>query len=210
MDIHNQKYKLVVAVSLLTAETDRIKKIFTSYNIRLDCIYNKLVNLIHELDELNKIEQISDDKTKIDSLIEYVHLMTTNDIINNTKNIGTNNFTNISKQNEILKSQVNTNFNSYNNIQLACSASLLKDQQEQIIAENEDNSSTDSTEDETKPNNNNTQQILDNKTTQHGNTSAEIKKKKRDLFNAKRRQQRIEFNKHKQETDGNNNIILKF
>ena len=77
MDIHNQKYKLVVAVSLLTAETDRIKKIFTSYNIRLDGIHNKLINLIHELDELNKIEQISDDKTKIDSLIEYVHLMTT-------------------------------------------------------------------------------------------------------------------------------------
>jgi len=44
MDFSNYKYKMVVVVSLLNSEKERIKQILDAYNIRLIYIYILVLN----------------------------------------------------------------------------------------------------------------------------------------------------------------------
>ncbi len=73
MNFTNYKYKLVASVSLLTAEKDRIQEIITAYNIRLNTIYNNISSILDDLEWINFIENIADEKQRIINLINIVH-----------------------------------------------------------------------------------------------------------------------------------------
>ena len=80
MDFINYKNKLVVAVCLLQSEKDRIKEILTAYNIRLGTIYNNITSILDDLEKINLIENIPDEKERILNLINYI-----NDFSNTTE-----------------------------------------------------------------------------------------------------------------------------
>ena len=86
MEFNNHKYKLVVSICLLNAEKDRIKEILKSYNNRLETIYNHLISIMDQMEELNKIEKITDEKEQINNLIIYSKINNNNNETNLLKN----------------------------------------------------------------------------------------------------------------------------
>ena len=65
MDFQQHKYKLTVSICLLNSEKDRIKDIIKAYNNRLEKIYNSLISIMDEIEQINKIEKITDDNEQI-------------------------------------------------------------------------------------------------------------------------------------------------
>ena len=48
MDFQNHRFKLLVSISLMCSEKDRIKQIITSYNMRLEHIYNNICSTLDQ------------------------------------------------------------------------------------------------------------------------------------------------------------------
>ena len=92
MEFGKHKYKLVVALTLLNSEKDRIKDILKSYNIRLESIYSNLISIMDQLQEINLIEDIKNEDEQIKNLIKYSKIFNNND--NNEINIIKSNATN--------------------------------------------------------------------------------------------------------------------
>ena len=86
MNFTNYKYKLVASVSLLTPEKDRIQEIIIAYNIRLNTIYNNISSMLDDLERINFIENIADEKERIINLINIVHNIKNNDEDEQIKN----------------------------------------------------------------------------------------------------------------------------
>ena len=73
MDYKTQKFKLVVSLCLLKSEQDRIKDILSSYNTRLEHIYNNICSLLDELEKLNNLENMTDEQQQLNNLILYAN-----------------------------------------------------------------------------------------------------------------------------------------
>ena len=115
MEFEQHKYKLIVSICLLNAEKDHIKNIITSYNNRLEFIYNNLISIMDQLEELNKIGKITDEQEQIKKLIIYSKIYNYNDEINIIKSNATSYINKIENKNEILETKIiNKNSNDYN------------------------------------------------------------------------------------------------
>ncbi len=95
MNFKQHKYKLTVSICLLNAEKDRINEIITSYNNRLEKIYNSLMSIMDELDEVNKIENIKNETDQINNLLVYSKIF--NNTNNEIKNINSDVNNNLNK-----------------------------------------------------------------------------------------------------------------
>ena len=122
MDYPTHKYKLTVSFCLLNSEKDRIKDIIKAYNNRLEKIYNSLISLMDQLDEINKIEHITDKKDQINNLILYSKIFNnTNDEIKILKSDVNNNLNKIEDKNKILETNIiNKNSNEFIKIKNIC------------------------------------------------------------------------------------------
>ena len=205
MEFNNHKYKLVVSICLLNAEKDRIKEILKSYNNRLEYIYNNLISIMDQMEELNKIEKITDEKEQINNLIIYSKINNNNNETNLLKNNIECNINKIDEKNIILENKI-INKNEYTIIKNVCNNTFSEDttinnkQKNKLInevdetdkQEEEETDEAETEEDRTgeeeiinnNDNNNNNETIIIN------NIDDEIRRKK-DAYNAKRRDQRI-------------------
>ena len=150
MNFTNYKYKLVASVSLLTAEKDRIQEIIIAYNIRLNTIYNNISSLLDDLERINFIENIADEKERIINLINIVHNIKNNDEEKKIKNNMDEKFKKIDElKNEGLKNNnVNIYSNKYNEIKKVCTNPIKKTESENIINKYESTTTTPTTTEE--------------------------------------------------------------
>jgi len=239
MNFTNYKYKLVASVSLLTAEKDRIQEIIIAYNIRLNTIYNNISSLLDDLERINFIENIADEKERIINLINIVHNIKNNDEETKIKNNMDEKFKKIDdlKNEGLTNNNVNIYSNKFNEIKHACKTPLKKTEAENIINNYESTTTTPTTTEEdntgeeetiieeSTPNkfNNNDDSNLKNvcelninmNNNVNNNKNIDEKQKKRDEINKKRREKNMaEKLKIKQETEAkerehNNKLLIK-
>ena len=69
MDYQQHKKKLIISLCSLNSEKDNIKNIISCYNKRLEIIYNNLIYNMDELEKINNIEKMKDEKDQINNLI---------------------------------------------------------------------------------------------------------------------------------------------
>jgi len=235
MNFTNYKYKLVASVSLLTAEKDRIQEIIIAYNIRLNTIYNNISSLLDDLERINFIENIADEKERIINLINIVHNIKNND--EKIKNNMDEKFKKIDdfKNEGLTNNNVNIYSNKFNEIKHACKTPLKKTEAENIINNYESTTTTPTTTEEdntgeeetiieeSTPNkfNNNDDSNLKNvcefniNINNNVNKNIDEKQKKRNEYNQKRRQNNLVAKLKKQkETEAkeqahNNKFIIK-
>ena len=128
MNYTTHKQKLVISICLLNAEKDNIKNIISSYNKRLEIIYNSLISNMDELEKINNIENIKDEKDQINNLIVYSKIFNnTNNEIKNLKSDVTNNIKKIEDKNDFLETKIiNKNSNDYTIIKNVCNNTLAR------------------------------------------------------------------------------------
>ena len=162
MNFTNYKYKLVASVSLLTAEKDRIQEIIIAYNIRLNTIYNNISSLLDDLERINFIENIPDEKQRIINLINIVHNIKNNDEDEQIKNNMDEKFKKIDeiKNKGLENNNVNIYSNKFNEIKQVCKNPIKKKEGNNIInnyesttTTEEDNTGEEIIEEPTQPNN---------------------------------------------------------
>ena len=199
-----------MGVCLLKSEQDRIKEIISSYNLRLEQIYNNLCSLLDDLDNINLIEKMTDEKKQINNLILYSNINTP------FKNKIESTLNKIEEKNNIIEQQLNKNSCDYIKIKKACENKLNEIDKNNIINDmnnNNNNSSESGTNTETEEdrtgeeteeeininNNNNINEI--------NNNNLDEKERKRQEYNKRRREQRIKKKQQEQEQALNKFII---
>jgi hypothetical protein len=159
----SQKYKLYVNIALLYFEKQKIGEIFNSYNTRLTTINDNMKSLLNDINEFKIIDDTTDEK---DKLLKIIDLVSKDN--NNIKMISDeiiNKCDDINVTNDTINNIVNTDSNDFNIIKSVCE-DKLSETDKTIITGDLFSSSNDSISD--------------------------LEKIKRDAYNAKRRQQRLE------------------
>jgi|688.fasta_scaffold529403_3 hypothetical protein len=160
----SQKYKLYVNIALLYFEKQKIGEIFNSYNTRLTTINDNMKSLLNDINEFKIIDDTTDEK---DKLLKIIDLVSKDN--NNIKMISDeiiNKCDDINVTNDTINNIVNTDSNDFNIIKSVCEDKLSETDKTIITGDLFSSSSNDSISD--------------------------LEKIKRDAYNAKRRQQRLE------------------
>jgi hypothetical protein len=235
MDFTNYKYKLIASVAILTAEKDRIKEIITAYNIRLDNIFIAVSSLLDDLEKINFIEKIPEEKERIINLINFVSSLSNMTDDKQIKKSFDEKFKKIDeiKNKGLDNNNINLYSNKFNEIKNVCSNPLKKTEAENIINEYESATTTDEDntgeeiiyEESTQPNkyNNNDDSNLKNvgelninmNNNVNNNKNIDEKQKKRDEINKRRREKNLvdKLKKQKEaeakEREHNNKLLIK-
>ena len=173
MEIENQKYKVYVQTALLYYEKQKIKEIFETYNTRLTTINYKMNILLNDINKLNKIQQSNDEHTKINELIDLIR---ENINFNNIKEDIINKCDNINKINNDIHKTVDNKSLDVTFIKSICEEKPLGTKDKQIIQGDIFlSSSSDETNDDKKE-----------------ADKTDEDKLKRDAYNAKRRERRLQ------------------
>ena len=206
MEYTQHKQKLIISICLLNAEKDRIKDIIKAYNNRLDNIYNSIISIMDQVQEISDLENVKDEKQQLYNLIIYSKIFNNND--NELKLLKSEVETNINKiehKNNILETKIiNINSNEYNKIKNICNNTFNEDiklneiEQNKLIYESDSKTEESETEEdltgeqeiEDKPNNNNNNNNnnnIDNENNNNNKNNIEIDEqtRKRLLYNAK-------------------------
>jgi hypothetical protein len=170
MDIENQKYKAYVQTALLFYEKQKIKEIFDTYNTRLSTIDYKMNILLNDINKLNQIQKTNDEQTKIN---ELVNLIRENINFNNVKEDIISKCDNINQINNNIHKTVDNKSLDVTFIKDVCEEKPLGTKDKQIIqgdlflssSSSDDKKEADKTDED---------------------------KLKRDAYNAKRRERRLE------------------
>ena len=167
MEIENQKYKVYVQTALLYYEKQKIKEIFDTYNTRLTTIDYKMNILLNDINKLNQIQDINNEQTKINELVDLIRQ---NINLNNIKEDIINKCNNINQINKDIHKTVDNKSLDFTFIKSICEEKPLGTKDKQIIEGDFFTSSSDETNDDKK----------------------DEDKLKKDAYNAKRREKRLE------------------
>ena len=220
MNFTNYKYKLVVSVCLMQSEKSRIKEIIEAYNIRLNTIYSSISSMLDDLEKINFIEAIPNEKEQINNLINFVNDFNNIEELETIKNEIDEKIKKINETNNKINESAKINNNEYLKIKTATTDNLKEEQKNNIIysyANTEVSTTTEEQEQEQEQEQE--PQININLNNDDSNLKQEIQlneekinviiqnvddedeqiKKKRDEYNKKRREQRVLNNLKKQQ-----------
>ena len=113
MNFTNYKYKLVVSVCLMQSEKSRIKEIIEAYNIRLNTIYSSISSMLDDLEKINFIEAIPNEKEQINNLINFVNDFNNIEELETIKNEIDEKIKKINETNNKLNKSAKINDNAY-------------------------------------------------------------------------------------------------
>jgi hypothetical protein len=172
MEFETQKYKLYVSTALLYHEKQKIEEIFNTYNTRLTTINNSIKVLLNDINSIKTIEDIPNEKIQLNKLIELVtnnnnHFYEICDDIKTSCN-------NIDIINTEIHKTVDTKSTDFNFIKSVCEDNLNNNDKNIILGDLFKSSST---------------EISISK------DDNDVDKLKRDEYNAKRRQRRLDNKK---------------
>ena len=118
----SQKYKLYVNIALLYFEKQKIEEIFNSYHTRLTTINENMKGLLDDITNFKIIDDTSDEKVKLFKLINLVSKDNNNiEVICNEITIKCND---INVTNDIINKTVDTNSKDFNFIKTVCKDEL--------------------------------------------------------------------------------------
>ena len=165
----NQQYKLYVNIALLYFEKNKIEEIFSCYNSRLTTINDNMKGLLNDINTIKIIDDTTEEK---DKLLKLIDLVSNNN--NNIKIISDEikiKIDDINITNDTINKIVNTDSNDFNIIKSVCVDELTETDKTIIQG--------------------------DLFTSSHNTNSNDIdlERSKKDAYNAKRRQQRLEKKK---------------
>ena len=128
MNFTSYKYKLVVSVSLLQSEKERIKEIVEAYNIRLNTIYISISSLLDDLEKINFIEAIPNEKEQINKLINFVNVFNNIEELETIKNEIDEKINEIDETNKTILESANINNDDVLKIKTATADNLEEEQ----------------------------------------------------------------------------------
>ena len=172
MEIENQKYKVYVQTALLYYEKQKIKEIFDTYSERLTTIDYKMNILLNDINKLNQIQEIHDEQSKINELIDLIRQ---NINFDNIKDDIINKCDNINQINKDIHKTVDNKSLDVTFIKSICEEKPLGTKDKQIIQGDLFFLSSDETNDDKKE-----------------ADKTDEDKLKRDAYNAKRRERRLQ------------------
>ena len=133
MNFTNYKYKLVVSVCLMQSEKSRIKEIIEAYNIRLNTIYSSISSMLDDLEKINFIEAIPNEKEQINNLINFVNDFNNIEELETIKNEIDEKIKKINETNNKINESAKINNNEYLKIKIATTDNLKEEQKNNII-----------------------------------------------------------------------------
>ena len=133
MNFTNYKYKLVVSVCLMQSEKSRIKEIIEAYNIRLNTIYSSISSMLDDLEKINFIEAIPNEKEQINNLINFVNDFNNIEELETIKNEIDEKIKKINETNNKINESAKINDNEYLKIKTATTDNLKEEQKNNII-----------------------------------------------------------------------------
>jgi len=205
----------------MQSEKSRIKEIIEAYNIRLNTIYSSISSMLDDLEKINFIEAIPNEKEQINNLINFVNDFNNIEELEIIKNEIDEKIKKINETNNKINESAKINNNEYLKIKVA-TADNLKEEQKNNIIYSYANTEVSTTTEEQEQEQEQEPQININLNNDDSNLKQEIQlndekidfivqtverednklKIKREAFNLKRREQRILNNlKKKQEAE---------
>jgi len=209
----------------MQSEKSRIKEIIEAYNIRLNTIYSSISSMLDDLEKINFIEAIPNEKEQINNLINFVNDFNNIEELEIIKNEIDEKIKKINETNNKINESAKINNNEYLKIKVATADNLKEEQKNNIIysyANTEVSTTTEEQKQEQEQEQEQEPQININLNNDDSNLKQEIQlndekidfivqtverednklKIKREAFNLKRREQRILNNlKKKQEAE---------